>query len=74
MFLQSTAAGECGARGVFAAPRAESAFDVGIAHVTHPGRPRTGITVSGKVSPMRFVLITNASIMLLFYCSLVNEM
>jgi len=54
--LQSTAAGESGARGGLAAPRAESVFVVGTVRVTHPGT-----LASGRVSPTRSVLITNAS-------------
>jgi len=59
--LQSTAAGESGARGALAAPRVESVFVVGTARVTHPGT-----LASGRVLPTRSVLITNASIILWF--------
>jgi len=61
VFFQSTAAGESGAHGARAAPRAESVSVVGTAHVTHPGRPRMGTLALGRASPTRSVLITNAS-------------
>ena len=56
ILMQSTAAGEVGARGARAAPHVVLASGVGTARVTALGQAKMEIIALGRAPPMKYVL------------------